>query len=242
MNVSIEDVVAAAVARPVSDSWLHISGDGPNWEWPDTGEVCCMGSAEYGPGRCTCWEPVYDLAQAPLVDEADARFGVCGQMCVDCAYRPDSPERQGSEHVVGDESFLMRIVVSGHPFACHQGIRRPLRYVHEPTGTVFTPTAEQIDAAYRPPIRKGWPYKADGTPADLCAGWAQRRLLHLQRVRDVDELAAAAAECAEDGEDLVVNPQEYRLLVALGEGEWDRAVAVRLRPHLHGTEVRVVLG
>jgi hypothetical protein len=154
----------------------------PDFDWPDAGDgACCWGAAAGGGARCcTCWEPVYDLTQVPVT--AGTEGGLRTQMCGDCAYRPGSPERAGDERVAGDTELLDRIVITGDRFWCHQGIRRIVHYVHGPTGTVYVPL-EGLDAAYDPPIRRpdGLPFKADGSGADLCAGWAARRLKHVAR-------------------------------------------------------------
>ena len=134
---------------------------------PDTGELCCYGVAVYGPQRCTCWEPVYDLEQAEPVP---APMGQRKRMCADCAFRKGSPERRG------DESYAHAGEVDDLPFergfACHQGMRRVVKLVH-PSGMEIA----GHPADYRPPIEKGVPYKADGSPADMCAGFCavQRR-------------------------------------------------------------------
>lgn len=142
---------------------------------PDAGEgACCIGAAVDGPHRCTCWVEVFDLDQAPPL--ADADHAVRPQMCDDCAYRPGSPERAGDEHAAGDAELLERIAADAKPFWCHQGMRRPLAFRHEPTGTEMP--ADNVggaELAYRPPIVDGRPFRADGTPADLCAGWDARR-------------------------------------------------------------------
>lgn len=67
-------------------------------------------------------------------------------------------------------------MATGEPFACHQGMRRPVKWVH-PSG------AEVLGhpAGYAPPIVDGVPYKADGTPGDLCGGWFLRRVKEMQR-------------------------------------------------------------
>jgi hypothetical protein len=136
---------------------------------------CCWGVVNSGDHReCSCWEPIYDLEQEPVVE---APAGCRTLQCVDCAYRVDSPERQGDESVVGDDYELERIVRLGEPFWCHQGMRRPIAFVHYPTGIVVPGEA----ANYRPPMRERRPYKADGTPADICAGWAARRLRYVAR-------------------------------------------------------------
>ena len=137
---------------------------------PDAGP-CCKGAAVYGKDRCTCWEPVYDLEQQPL---APGEMGLRVRPCADCAYRKNSPERRGEDGYQGDAEFLDELVVTGEFFACHQGIRRPVAWRH--------PSGAEIPghpAGYDPPLHDGKPYKADGTPADLCAGWAARRLKHL---------------------------------------------------------------
>lgn len=59
--------------------------------------------------------------------------------------------------------------------------------------------------------------------------------------RSVDALAAAAVDCARTGDPLDVSHAEYRQLVNLGPGEWDRLVASALPWDLHGREVNVRL-
>jgi hypothetical protein len=141
---------------------------------PDAGEgACCYGAIINGPHACTCWTPVYDMEQLEL---KPGHMGLRVQPCGDCAYLKNSPERNGEPGYQGDQEFLDEIVLTGEPFACHQGIRKPVRWVH--------PSGAEIPGhpgGYDPPIVNGRPYKADGTPADLCAGWAARRLKHMQR-------------------------------------------------------------
>lgn len=147
---------------------------------PDAGEgACCVGSAMGGPNDCTCWEEVYDLDQAPV--DADSPAGVQPRLCVDCAYRPDSPDRRGEEHVTGDQELLETLVETATPFWCHQGIRRVVALRHVRTGTLFAPEDGSFAAAYRPPQRAGRPYKADGSCGDLCAGWTARLLAKATR-------------------------------------------------------------
>lgn len=142
-------------------------------EMPDAGlGLCCMGAAMYGPDRCTCWEPVYDLEQQP--PDRDALTPIQQEMCPDCAYRPGSPERQ-DEH---DADDLRRYTYPGPAmFFCHQGMRRPVKWVH-PAGVEVAGDP----ADYRPPRdpESDRPYRADGQPAFLCAGWLARRLLALK--------------------------------------------------------------
>lgn len=142
---------------------------------PDAGEgMCCLGALEDGPTGCTCWIEQYDLEQAdPIPGERPLE----PKMCTDCAYRANSLEHTGAEHVAGDVDLLERIVVSGDIFNCHQGMRRIQSWLHEPTGTVWSDPS--LEAAYAPPIIDGVPFKADGSPGNICAGWAAKRLAYM---------------------------------------------------------------
>lgn len=142
---------------------------GADWPETPTSGLCCIGSAMYGPERCTCWEPVYDLEQ--VKPRPDLPADVRSSMCHDCAYRPGSPERSGDPRAAGTEEALRALVDGGDIFWCHQGIRRPIRFEH-PSGI----TVPGSDLAYDPPIIDGTPYRANGTPADMCGGWAALRL------------------------------------------------------------------
>jgi hypothetical protein len=154
----------------------HASGFGPP-DAPDAGEgACCIGAAVYGPERCTCWEPVHDLEQA-TPDPELVQWLAAGiqpvtrrRMCADCAYRPGSPERTGDKGYQGDAESLHELAAAGERFWCHQGIRRTAAWRH-PAGV----EAPGSPAAYDPPIVDAVPYRADGTPAELCAGWDARR-------------------------------------------------------------------
>lgn len=167
-------IIAAAIDAAEAACILLHGGIYGDLVMPDpVSGACCDGSAAKGPQYCLCWAPVFDLEQQ------DIRPGSKGQrdaLCADCAYRPGSPERSGDERYRGDAGFLNRIVETGEPFHCHQGIRRAVRLVH-PSGAVV----ELRPGDYRPPILAGVPYKADGSPGELCAGWAARRLKHVQR-------------------------------------------------------------
>lgn len=154
-------------------SRLGICGAFAPWEpleAPEGWVPCCMSSAMNGPQGCTCWEPIYDLEQIEpkvgvmpvLVDECDVR----DRACSDCAYRPDSPER--ADETTAER--LLELPAGAGAFFCHQGIRRTVEWRH-PDGR----TAPGHPADYQPPRVNEVPYKADGTPADLCAGWAARR-------------------------------------------------------------------
>jgi hypothetical protein len=165
------EILAAAVDAAEESGFLPRGGVYGTLTMPDpVSGACCDGSAVKGPQYCTCWTPRFDLEQQPPVE---GEPGTRTAMCADCAYRPGSPERQGDERYNGDPEFLDRIVVTGEMFFCHAGIRQAVKLVH--------PSGAEVDLLalapgdYRPPIADGIPYKADGSPGDLCAGWAARR-------------------------------------------------------------------
>ncbi len=137
---------------------------------PDAGDgVCCAGAALYGPERCTCWRSLYDREQVdpvPVPGPPQVRDGMCG----DCAYRPGSPEKEDHPDYRGDADQLERLAASGTPFWCHDGLRRELLRRH-PSGVEHP----SLPGAYDPPMRDGVPYRADGRPGLLCAGWDARR-------------------------------------------------------------------
>jgi hypothetical protein len=142
--------------------------------------MCCVPAARHGSMECICWQPVWDTEQQDLRPSAPAPASP-PRMCADCAYRPRSPERTGDPSYKGDTGHLQAIATAGDPFWCHQGMRRPLKWVH-PSGAEIPGSP----ANYRPPIRGGVPYKADGTAADLCSGW------YLLRARQAVQNAPAA--------------------------------------------------
>jgi hypothetical protein len=135
---------------------------------------CCLDAIELGPHACTCWEPVYDCEQAPLLEGTTP--GQRTDMCADCAYRPDSPERNGDDRqACSDDGELDDIARGSNPFWCHQGLRKPTAYRHATLG-ITVPT--DVDA-YDPPLvtigGQQVPVKADGTAGDRGAGWAARK-------------------------------------------------------------------
>lgn len=130
---------------------------------------CCMASAMRGPRACTCWEPVYDLRQTDPDNSREysrADLHVRAECCFDCAYRNGSPERAEGY----DEELRDVAGTAGDVFACHQGMRRVVSWRH-PDGREL-PAG---DGDYAPPMIGGVAFKADGTSADLCAGWAAHR-------------------------------------------------------------------
>lgn len=136
--------------------------------------ACCHGLIEDGQLGCTCWTKLYDTEQAPP-DFTDTPVPM-PRGCGDCAYRPDSPERQGATHVAGDATFLERIVESGETFWCHDGMRQAIALVHPTGATIYLPP----NVSYAPTIVDGIPYRADGRAGAICAGWATRREAHLK--------------------------------------------------------------
>jgi hypothetical protein len=137
---------------------------------PDDVGGCCVGSAFIGPQGCTCWEPVYDLDQAE--PDLTRPPGLTPTMCVDCAYRPGSPERDGHPDAAADRDSLEVLVITGDPFWCHQGMRLIVAREH--------PDGRRVDIgsglAYDPPIVGAIPYRANGRAGLLCAGWSARVL------------------------------------------------------------------
>lgn len=148
---------------------IHLSiDDGPDdrddYDW-DAGEgPCCMASAMRGPRACSCWQPIYDLDQITEL-ALDAAVETRSSCCDDCAYRNGSPERAD-----GYDDELSELAGSRSVFACHQGMRRVIFWRH-PDGREL-PAG---DGAYDPPVVGAVAFKADGQPAERCAGWASHR-------------------------------------------------------------------
>jgi len=91
-------------------------------DYPDVGngeQPCCMGSAVYGPERCTCWRPVFDHPQSLPMQKGPMR--IRPRMCADCAFRPDSPERTGDERFAHSGDGEVDSLVN-ETFVCHQGL------------------------------------------------------------------------------------------------------------------------
>lgn len=124
----------------------------------DEDRTCCFGSSVVG--RCTCWEAEYDREQAPIDRNAAVEIRPGGP-CSDCGCKADQPEA----------SLVASLADTGTPFYCHEGMRRKLADVH-PDGSRI----ESGPADYQPLIDHeiGLPFRANGQPAYLCAGWAAR--------------------------------------------------------------------
>ena len=137
---------------------------------PDPGFPCCM-AAIIDPTDCTCWRPmiVPHPTQAVQAGPAPVRRSRCG----DCAYRRDSRERREME---GDPPHFY----PDHTFYCHAGLPRVWAWVH-PSGAVrLTPRHPDTDD-YRPILRNGTVWQADGRPGIVCAGWAADKRAYEER-------------------------------------------------------------
>lgn len=164
---------------PEVTALLHEHGETlwPAREWarlhPDDSTGCCWGEVLGGQERCSCWTPVYAAEQAaprPPADPAD--IGVMDAQCGDCAFRRDSPERSGPVGVIS-EPALLELPVTGAPFWCHHGMRRPAYWIH--------PDGRRVDGSphdWHPPAVNGIPYQTDGAPGLLCHGWVTRAVRH----------------------------------------------------------------
>ena len=133
---------------------------------PDVSDVpCCMASAVWGPDRCTCWTRRHDHDQAtPIIGLAVAARD---SMCSGCAFKPRSPERTGdNRYQFSDEDDRLDLIAGNQPFYCHEGMRRVTAFDH-PCGVTVPVDGDHYD----PPTVDGIPFKSDGTPADVCAGW-----------------------------------------------------------------------
>lgn len=135
-----------------------------NPEDPDPSPGCCWGNLHNGPEGCTCWEPVFTVAQAePRPPASPADIQAQPSMCGDCAFRPGSPERTDG---FAEEALMESTNSLNTPFWCHAGMRRRARWTHPDGRTVAGCTAD-----WQPPIIHRVPYRADGRPGLLCAGW-----------------------------------------------------------------------
>jgi hypothetical protein len=134
---------------------------------PDAdGTGCCWGDVLDGPEGCNCWKPVFNAEQAdPVLPAAVEDIGVQKRMCGDCAFRKGSPERSDE----WKQEALLSLAEEATPFYCHEDMRRPIRWEH-PDGRVVEGSTDD----WQPPIVNGLPFRLDGRPGLLCAGWAAR--------------------------------------------------------------------
>lgn len=170
----IDKAIAAGVDVPpsITAMLVHSGGNNGALQWTrlhpddDTARGCCWGDIQNGPGGCTCWVPIWNAEQAdPIPPTKPGDIHVQKRMCGDCAFRKDSPERR--EEFL--EEALMELPATGQAFYCHEDMRRPVRWEHPDGRTVEGGTDD-----WQPPIVKGLPYRLDGRPGLLCAGWAAR--------------------------------------------------------------------
>ena len=92
------------------------------------------------------------------------------ELCADCAFRPNSPERSGDDGYENSDAGDLDALIGGAVFYCHDGMRRRTGRRH-PDGRFEPAPPDDYDP---PEDYAGVPYKADGTAADLCAGWCAR--------------------------------------------------------------------
>lgn len=150
----------------------------PEGGWPAHEiEPCCYGYMHDGWRGCTCWVPVFNAERQETPDAEHVRLlaagiepNTRGEMCVDCAYRPGSPEKRGDQSYRGDADFLEEIARKGERFWCHQDLLIVTAWRH-PSGV----EVPGHPGAYMPPIVAGVPYKSDGSSGEVCAGWNARR-------------------------------------------------------------------
>jgi hypothetical protein len=166
------DVLAALHGRHGSVGAAGFAARYPGEDWtgvPDAAISCCMGVAMGGLEACTCWFPVFEVEQAPIRPPACAEdLEAQPRMCGDCAYRKGSPER--SDPYVAEQ--LLELPSTGQVFWCHADMVRPVAWRHPQLGPEHDVPGEDSD--WRPAMANGIPYRADGRPGLLCAGWAQR--------------------------------------------------------------------
>ena len=133
-----------------------------------------MGAAARGPGHCTCWAPVLDR---DVLEPQHGPPSVRKRMCGDCAFRGGSPERSGDRRYAhSGEGDIDALVASPRAlFFCHQGMARKVALRHGPTGAIHWINVDSYSAN----APDGRACKADGSPADICAGfWAAKERHH----------------------------------------------------------------
>lgn len=147
-------------------SRLYLPEDIPDASSDDN--PCCAGRAIDGPRACTCWVEVFSRPQVE-VRPGMPQIPIPVRPCADCAYRAGSPEREGRDGYGADADDLERLAATETPFYCHDGMVYLIGLAH-PAGVAYSPKLGD----YRPPKQGGVPYRADGSPGFLCAGWLLR--------------------------------------------------------------------
>lgn len=153
----------------------YVDGVRPPWPLPVIDPPCCEGAATRGPDHCSCWEPVYDVEQQPLMEGPRE---IRPSMCEGCAYRPGTEAAQWR----ADTGIPDR----AKEFFCHIGTRKLIAWRH-PSGLeiahgpdhgpyAYPDDPEPVaEAEHDGPTVDGRPYDADGSPSPICTGWAVRR-------------------------------------------------------------------
>lgn len=122
-----------------------------------------MAAAMTDGDSCECWTSIY--WPEPEVDVAQGPSAVRATRCGDCAYRPDSPERQAGED--------LGVYTVDRPFTCHQGMPVLRGWTHpELPGVCLLASSVGDRDDFGPIMHGGQAWQADGTPAEQCAGWA----------------------------------------------------------------------
>lgn len=194
-GVPVPPEVTAALHKLEGCGSTYAAGKWAEDHPDDDMDGCCFGVAVYGPDRCTCWEPRYD-GQTQLVPDLTAEVGAArDSKCGDCAFRKDSPEltveytRETllSLAVRGDPTVPVTraTIASGEasPFWCHQGMRRPTHFEHV-SDLTGKPTGRRVEGStddWQPPMLNGVPYRLDGQPGLLCAGYVRQREAEAKR-------------------------------------------------------------
>lgn len=168
-------ICGSSITVPLSDEQVAaIQADPENpMNW------CCYGAAvNESPRYCTCWEPTYSEPRAEPVE--GVLQTIAPAQCVDCAYRHDSAEWLDDD----ERENLVSLARGRGVFTCHQGMAYIVSWRHPTTGMVVEAPPDAVGSVntWAPLYRDAeTPCKADGTPADLCHGWAARRLLEARR-------------------------------------------------------------
>lgn len=146
-------------------------------------QSCCLGGAMAGVVGCTCWAVTYSAWRSEPVQVGEVQTRAT--RCADCACRKDSPESRGVGDYQNKPAEFSVLVSAGVRFYCHEGMPAQSGHRHEDGRESAMPLPHHN---YRPRVRRdGVPTKADGTPADICAGWAQLREQHLQRAAEGED-------------------------------------------------------
>lgn len=151
-------------------------GGGSGLPCPDPDGVPCWEACAVDGSDCAVWEAIY--WPEPTKDPARLQAGPEPKMptaCGDCAYRPQSPERQDNG---GDLPVTFDPL---RPFHCHVGMPALVGWSHPGLGDVCLlasslPTMQDGfligSYDYEPHHVGGRGFQADGRPLVVCAGWA----------------------------------------------------------------------